>query len=101
MCILLLLDKIFCVNQIQLIDDDIQFNCILTDFLPVGAVNSSYRGVELYNYNNEFSISLSIAIIFCLMFFDALFLGAHTKERLCLLRELSTLSLHNASFYPL
>lgn len=65
------------VSLIQLIDNAIQFNSVLTAFLPTGSVNYWARGVEVYTMVN-LSVSPCNSIGFFFMYFDSVLLNAYT-----------------------
>ena len=42
------------VNSIQLIDDTVELNYVINDFMPAGSGHFWWRGTKVFNYNSGF-----------------------------------------------
>ena len=93
MCIVLLYSTD--VNYTLLIDDVVEFRCVLTDFLPAGSISD--RGVLKCPALAVSLICLSLQFCLFLMHsFDTMLLGTSTLRTVNLLGELTSLSLCNS-----
>ena len=109
MCILLLLDGVVSRYQLfVLIDDAVEFNYILTDFLLAVSLHFWKSASKVSNSNNESSLSSCSSFLFGLM----CFWGIHVYASTCVcslgiyilgitIRELALLSYYNAPFLSL
>lgn len=55
-------------KEIQLTDVAVQFNCILTYFVPAGFVNYSYKAVEFFIYNSRYVFVLPALLVLLSVF---------------------------------
>lgn len=99
MSILLYLEyEVFYICQLDLVDSVIQFSYVLTKFFFLLGLLVTNRQIL-----NSLTIHLFFtcnSISFCLLYYDALLLGAYMLRIVMFLGELTSSSFCNGPFYP-